>query len=135
MSNVPDQSIPPFNVNIQSTPVTAIPRKLKAKLKAKWGAEAADDLRSLWGISPISRPDNTLDLLQDALEDPNYDPDAPEGYKGLWRWPDGRVATPEEIKEQGTSTIGSSLVETMADEIKAEIDQEILRDLVKLAQK
>jgi len=72
------------------------------------------------------QPDNALDLLKDAMEDPTYDPDAVEPYKGLWRHENGRIATPEEVKRAHPE---SRLVESMAEEMKAEIDEEIMREL------
>lgn len=116
--------IPNFQLNISSTPVTATPRKLKSK----WSVSAAQDLRDLWG-GPAwwpRLPTNELDLMRDALEDPNYDPNSKEPYKGLWRWEDGRVATPEEVKKAHSE---QSLVEAAAEEMRAEIDKEILREL------
>lgn len=118
-------SLPNIPLNITSTTVTAKPRKLKAT----WSSSAAQDLRELWDPPGPARPDNALDLLNDALDDPDYDPSKAEEYKGRYRWPDGRIATPEEVKKalQG-STAG--LVETMADEMKAEIDREIMKSLL-----
>jgi hypothetical protein len=123
----PHQGVPPipnFSLNITSTQVTAKPRALKSQ----WSQAAAQDLRDLWGEPVPSRPDNALDLLNDALSDPDYDPLHPETYKGRYRWSDGRIATPEEVKKAlSGSTAG--LVATMADEMKAEIDQEIMLSL------
>lgn len=124
-----DTSLPKIDLNIQSTPISAKSRKLKFG----WSQEAADDLRDLWGLPRPRLPSNALDLLNDSLEDPNFDPNSPEPYKGLYRWPDGRVATPEEIKEAFESAPESALVEKMAIEITAEIDREILKDLRRLA--
>lgn len=81
--------------------------------------EAVDDFRG------PRRPDNILDLLQDAMEDPDYDPEDKD-YKGLWRWSDGRVATPGEVRKWDPDY----LVENMADEMAAEIDREILQTLL-----
>jgi len=118
-------SLPNIQLNITSTQVTAKPRKLKTT----WSQTAAQDLRDLWGDPGPTRPDNALDLLNDALDDPDYDPSKAEEYKGRYRWPDGRIATPEEVKKafQG-STAG--LVSSMADEMKAEIDREIMNSLL-----
>ena len=68
-------------------------------------------------------PGNALDLLNDALEDPNYDPNSDTPYKGLWRWDDGRIATPEEVKRAHPEL---SLVEAMSAEMTAEIDREVV---------
>jgi len=116
--------IPNIQLNITSTSVVAKPRKLKTT----WSTAASQDLRDLWPAPGPYRPDNALDLLNDALDDPGYDPSKAEEYKGRYRWPDGRIATPEEVKKalQG-STAG--LVESMADEMTAEIDAEIMRKL------
>jgi len=102
------------------------------KLKTTWSQEAADDLRGLWGRSVWPRrPDNALDVLKDALEDPDYDPNATDDYKGIWRHSDGRIATPEEVRKasQGSE---ANLVESMADEMRAEIDREIMASLKNL---
>jgi hypothetical protein len=116
--------IPNIPLNIISTPVVAKSRKLKMS----WSLEAADDLRSAWrATSAPSRPDNALDLLNDALEDPNYDPNSSESYVGRYRWGDGTLATPEEIKKAFGAE--SSLVASMANEMSAEIDREILRSI------
>jgi hypothetical protein len=109
-------SLPPINFNISTQSVVAKPRKLKMK----WSLEAVDDL-----VGP-TRPTNILDLLNDALSDPNYDP-SDKDYKGLWRWrSDGRLATPEEI---GQWTTESQLVANIADEMTAEIDREVMAAL------
>ena len=42
-------------------------------------------------LMPVSQPNNPLDLILDAMEDPDYDPNSSEEYKGLWRWPDGSI--------------------------------------------
>lgn len=116
--------IPNFNLNITSSQVTAQPRKLQSVVSTT----AAQDLRDLWGGSAWPRlPTNELDLMRDALEDPNYDPDAKETYKGLWRWEDGRVATPEEVKAAHPE---QSLIEAAAEEMRKEIDREIMRELM-----
>lgn len=118
----PGEALPDFDLKIRSCQVGAKPRKLKMK----WSQDAADDLRDLWGGNPLRRPGNILDLLKDAMVDPDYDPDD-QTYKGLWRWPDGRVATSEEIeKYTGTE---ASIVGSMADEMAAEIDREIINTL------
>lgn len=116
--------MPNIKLNITSTDVTAKSRKLKTT----WSQMAADDLRGSWFPIWPRRPDNALDVLRDALDDPDYDPNAEESYKGLWRWADGRVATPEEVK---TAYHGSEaeLVKTMADEMTAEIDRQIVASL------
>lgn len=117
--------IPDFNLNISTSKVVAKPRRLKAQ----WSASAADSLREMWGGRPRypRLPDNELDLLRDALEDPNYDPDSHETYKGLWRWEDGRVATPEEV--QRVLDPEGAMISSMADEIRKEIDREIMNTL------
>jgi hypothetical protein len=113
--------------------IGSVPVRAKArKLRAKWTQEAADDLRALWSIGRLRRPSNALDLLNDALEDPDYDPDSPEPYRGRWRWPDGRIATPEEIEQEAHPE--RALVEAMAAEMRDEIDREILYGLKKSAQ-
>ena len=88
-----------------------------------WSLEAADDLRNLWGPPGPQLPSNALDILYDSLIDPNYNPTADEPYKGLYRWADGRLATPEETKVARAP--GEALVAAMAGEIKAEIDREV----------
>ena len=109
-------SLPNIQLNITSQAVVAKPRKLKVT----WSLEAVDDF-----AGPV-RPTNVLDLLNDALEDPNYDP-SDKAYKGRWRWrSDNRLATPEEIKQWNTE---SELVASMADEMTAEIDREIMATL------
>jgi hypothetical protein len=120
-------SLPNIKFNITSTPVVAKSRKLKMT----WSQTAADDLRRLWGPIWPRRPDNVLDVLKDALEDPDYDPDAEEDYKGRWRWEDGRVATPEEVKKAHSGS-EVDLVATMADEMRAEVDREIMESLKNL---
>ena len=115
-----DTSIPNIPLNISVSEIRAKPRTLRME----WSTAAAQDL---WGV-PFNRPTNPLDLLKDALDDPDYDPDAAEPYEGLYRWPDGRVATPEELKKH-LRTPEAKLAESMADEMTAEIDREILRDL------
>ncbi len=78
----------------------------------------------MWGWKETpQRPDNALDLLNDALEDPDYDSGSPEAYEGLWRWPDGRLATPEEVEEAFGPE--ASIVRSMASEMTEEIDREI----------
>lgn len=116
--------IPNFNLNIASAQVSATPRKMRAQ----WSTAAAQSLQDLWGGPSWwpRLPSNELDLMRDALEDPNYDPNSKEPYKGLWRWEDGRVATPEEVKKAHPE---QSLIEAAAEEMKAEIDMEIMRDL------
>lgn len=127
-SNLP-AGIPNIQLNITSVPVTAKPRRLKSQ----WSKQAVDDFLSDWGTPVWPRlPDNVLDIVKDALEDPNYDPDSPEPYKGLWRWEDGRIATPEEVKKAHPEV---SLVERMADEMKSEIDREIAKELLAFALK
>jgi hypothetical protein len=120
-----DASLPEIDLQITSVPVQAPARKLSTT----WSQTAADDLRSLWGPFWPQRPNNALDILKDALEDPDYDPDAPEEYKGRWRWEDGRIATPEEIEKARHPE--SALVENMANEMTNEIDREILRTFKK----
>jgi len=116
-------TVPEFDFNITCVPVQAQPKFLKSN----WSQGAVQDFMSAFGLSLWPRlPDNALNLLNDALEDPSYDPNSPDTYKGLWRWDDGRVATPEEVAKAHPE---SSLVERMADEMKAEIDKEIMRDL------
>lgn len=110
-------------INITSQSIVAQPRSMKAV----WSTQAADDLRALWGPLGPLQPTNALDLLYDSQVDPDYDPDAAGDYKGLFRWPDGRIATPEEIKTAYGAT--ESLVASMADEIKAEIDREVMSAL------
>lgn len=100
--------------NFDPNAITAAPRKLKAN----WTLEAANELRDLWGGPRF--PDNALDLLNDALDDPNYDPEEP--YVGLPRWSDGRIATKEEVDAHNP-------VAKMAQEMCAEIDAEILKEL------
>jgi len=124
VQNPLDSSLPEIDLQISSSPVRATSRKLKTS----WSLEAADDLRSLWAPIWPRRPDNILDVLRDALDDPDYDPDAEETYKGLWRWKDGRVATPEEVKKAHEGP-EHDLVKTMADDMAAEIDREIMRTL------
>lgn len=65
-------------------------------------------------------PDNPVDIINDALDDPNYDPEKP--YIGLPRWPDGRVATEEEVQAHNP-------IISMAAEMRKEIDAEIMEDL------
>jgi hypothetical protein len=113
---------PPLDLRITATSVSKQPRNRKMK----WTQEAADDLRSLWGASPLAQPDNVLDLLKDAVVDPDYDPDD-QNYKGIWRWPDGRIATPEEVEKY--TGVEESLVSSMAEEMAAEVDREITREL------
>lgn len=108
--------ITPQNFTITSAPIRAVPRQLKAE----WTMEAANELRDLWGGPRY--PDNALDLLRDALEDPNYDPNDDKNYAGLPRWSDGRIATEEEIRAHNP-------VAQMAHEMCEEIDKEILADL------
>lgn len=87
--------------------------------------EAAEDLMWLWGLGGPEYPDNALDRLSDALEDPDYNP-SDQNYKGLPRWPDGSVATREEyLKYHPTE----SLITQMADEMAKEIDEEILKSM------
>jgi hypothetical protein len=115
--------IPNINLNITASQVTAKPRKMKTQ----WSQQAVNDFMSDWGASVYPRlPTNELDLMRDALEDPNYDPNTKEPYKGLWRWEDGRVATPEEVKKAHPE---ESLVEAAAREMRDEIDKEIMREL------
>ena len=115
--------IPDFNFQITSTAVTAQPHKLKAQ----WSLQAAQDLRDLWDGSRWPRlPSNDLDRMRDALEDPNYDSNSPEPYEGLWRWEDGRIATPDEVEAAHPM---QSIVEAATEEIKAGIDREIMREL------
>lgn len=106
---------------IQVTQVTAAPRNIKAN----WTTDAVDDLKNMWGLGGPQYPDNALDRLNDALEDPNYDPDGPD-YKGLPRWPDGRVASREEYLNYNPN---ERLICDMAAEMTKEIDDEILRTL------
>jgi hypothetical protein len=119
-----DLTLPEIELNIRSEPVTAKPRKLKME----------------WSLGPsIKRPDNVLDLMKDALEDPDYSPESAEPYKGLWRWADGRVATPEEVKQELANDFRSmfgtglekDLIQAAADEMRAEIDREIMESLKK----
>ena len=118
-----DPSIPEIDFQITSAPVQAQSRKMTMT----WSQTAADDLRNLWGAKRYPRrPDNALDVLKDALEDPNYDPDSETPYKGLWRYEDGRIATPEEVRAAHPEM---SLVESMANEMSAEIDREIMAEL------
>ena len=86
----------------------------------------------MWGPSFPRLPDNDLDIMRDALEDPNYDPSSPEPYKGLWRWEDGRVATPQEV-EDALNPEGK-IIREAANEMKKEIDNEIMKDLMSAAQ-
>jgi len=108
-------SLPNIDLNITSQSVVAIPRKLKAA----WTNAAIDDL-----VGP-QRPTNVLDILNDALEDPNYDP-SDKDYKGRWRFSDGRLATPEQVKSWNSE---GGLVASMAAEMTAEIDREIMAAL------
>lgn len=106
---------------IQVTQVTAAPRTIKSN----WSIGAVNDLRDMYGLGGPQYPDNALDILKDALDDPNYDPNGPD-YKGLPRWPDGRVATHEEYLRYHPE---ERLVESMAKEMADEIDREILESL------
>jgi hypothetical protein len=108
-------------LDIQTSQCTYAPRTIRAN----WTTEAVDDLKSMWGLGGPQYPDNALDRLNDALEDPNYDPDEPD-YKGLPRWPDGRVASREEYLSYNPN---ERLVCDMAVEMTKEIDDEILRTL------
>ena len=95
--------VPEISFNIASTPIVAAPRKLKTT----WTVEAAEDLRKMWGSGAA---DNALDIFTEGLDDPNFDPN--KKYRGK----NGRV-------EQ-------DLIEAMAKEMAAEIDREILKDLM-----
>lgn len=101
-SSQPDPIYTPF-IPIEVTPAPAGPRKLKTT----WTLEAAESLRDLWA----TKPDNALDVFNDGLDDPNFDPNKP--YHG---------------KERGS---GVDLVKDMAKEMAAEIDREILKDLLR----
>ena len=125
MSNTP---IPQIDLKITSMPVTANSRRLTMT----WSQSSVDDMRSVWGPFWPRRPDNPLDLLRDALDDLNYDPDTEEAYKGLWRWQDGRLATPAEVKA-ATASPEQVMVNMVADNMTAEIDREILRSLKNLS--
>ncbi|MGD9726556.1 MAG: hypothetical protein AB7L09_01175 [Nitrospira sp.] len=110
---------PNIPIQITSLPVVAQPRKLQST----WSRQAVDDFLNDFGLSRYPRlPDNDLDRMRDALEDPNYDPND-ENYKGLWRWQDGRIATPSEVRAAHPE---SGLVEAMANEMASEIDREIM---------
>lgn len=108
-------SLPNIQLNIVSQAVYAKPRKMRST----WSVEAVDDL-----IGP-QLPTNILDLLNDALEDQNYDP-SDKDYRGRWRWSDGRLATPEEVERWHS---GGELVALMATEMTVEIDREIMAAL------
>jgi len=99
--------IPEISFNITSTPVSAAPRKLKTL----WTSGAVDDLRSMWGGGPM-KPDNALDIFTEGLDDPQFDPNKP--YTG---------------KNTAERTEGS-LIDMLAKEMAAEIDKEILKDLM-----
>ena len=102
--------LPDFEITAHT--VSAQPRKLKAT----WSTDAAQDLKDLWGIRDLpALPTCPLDILRDAYEDPDYDPNNHEEYKGLYRFKDGRKATPEEIKK----------VFPWADKFQREVDSEI----------
>lgn len=117
-----DPPLPEISLQITSEPVVARPRKLATR----WSAGTADDFLDFFGYKAYPRlPDNDLDRLRDALEDPNYDP-TKGNYEGLWRWEDGRVATPEEVKAARPDV---SLVKIMSDELADEVDREILNSL------
>ena len=116
--------IPGFDLSITSTPVVVKPRKLKMS----WSNTAAQDLQDLWGGWDRwpRLPANDLDRVRDALEDPNYDPESNETYKGLWRWEDGRIATPDEVL---ASRPELSLLEKASVEMMAAVDREIIEEL------
>lgn len=61
------------------------------------GPLSFSDLRRMWSLLYIKKPDNALDLLRDALDDPTFGQST--AYTGKWRHPDGRLATPEEIEQ------------------------------------
>jgi hypothetical protein len=95
--------VPEISFDIQMQTVTAAPRKLKAL----WSPGAVDDLRAMWGGS--MKPDNALDIFTEGLDDPEFDPDKP--YRGK-------------------KTQEDSLIDAMANEMKSEIDREIMKTLM-----
>lgn len=108
-------------LRIETQQVTYAPQTIKSN----WSLSAANDLMEMMGVGGPDYPDNALDILKDALDDPNYDPEN-LNYKGLPRWPDGRVATHEEYLKYHS---GEKLVASMAKEMADEIDREILESI------
>jgi hypothetical protein len=94
-----DSNLPDIDLNISITEFNAKPRKLSTK----WSSEAADGLRSLWGLRPVKTP---LQGLAEGIDADDFE----EWYED-WK---KRQRTPEE-----------ALVDSMASEFKAMQD---LRD-------
>jgi hypothetical protein len=95
---------PYIPLQITVTPIVAKPRKLKTL----WPAEAADELKGIWGGGP-TRPDNALDIFIQGLDDPEFNPNVP--YKGRRDHSD-------------------DLIEAMAKEMSDEIDREIIKSVL-----